>query len=46
MCESSATSMKLRDASVGRIARTADPFGHGVCFIQFVDRGYDEIAGQ
>jgi hypothetical protein len=22
----------------------ADPFGHGICFIQFVGRGYDEIA--
>jgi hypothetical protein len=23
---------------------TADPFGHGICFIQFLGRGYDEIA--
>jgi hypothetical protein len=22
----------------------ADPFGHGFCFIEFVGRGYDEIA--
>jgi hypothetical protein len=22
----------------------ADPFGHGICFIQFLGRGYDEIA--
>ena len=22
----------------------ADPFGHGFCFIQFLGRGYDEIA--
>ncbi len=29
----------------GRIARMADPFGHGICFIQFLGRGYDEIAG-
>jgi predicted enzyme related to lactoylglutathione lyase len=28
----------------GRIAHMADPFGHGICFIQFVGRGYDEIA--
>jgi predicted enzyme related to lactoylglutathione lyase len=28
----------------GRIARMADPFGHGICFIQFLGRGYDEIA--
>jgi len=29
----------------GRIARMVDPFGHGICFIQFLGRGYDEIAG-
>jgi predicted enzyme related to lactoylglutathione lyase len=28
----------------GRIAHLADPFGHGVCLIQFTGRGYDEIA--
>jgi uncharacterized glyoxalase superfamily protein PhnB len=28
----------------GKIAMLADPFGHGVCLIQFVGRGYDEIA--
>lgn len=28
----------------GRIARMADPFGHGFCFIEFRGRGYDEIA--
>jgi hypothetical protein len=22
----------------------ADPFGHGLCLIQFLGRGYDEIA--
>ena len=30
--------------SWGRIAHLADPFGHGICFIQFLGRGYDEIA--
>ncbi len=30
----------------GRIARMVDPFGHGICFIQFIGRGYDEIAGE
>jgi predicted enzyme related to lactoylglutathione lyase len=30
----------------GRIARMADPFGHGICFIAFLGRGYDEIAGE
>jgi predicted enzyme related to lactoylglutathione lyase len=28
----------------GRIAQLADPFGHGLCLIQFLGRGYDEIA--
>jgi predicted enzyme related to lactoylglutathione lyase len=28
----------------GRIAHMADPFGHGFCLIQFLGRGYDEIA--
>lgn len=28
----------------GRLALMADPFGHGFCFIQFLGRGYDEIA--
>jgi len=22
----------------------ADPFGYGICFIEFLGRGYDEIA--
>jgi predicted enzyme related to lactoylglutathione lyase len=30
--------------SWGRIAQLGDPFGHGVCLIQFLNRGYDEIA--
>ena len=30
----------------GRIAHMADPFGHGICFVQFLGRGYDEIAGE
>ena len=28
----------------GRIAHCADPFGHGFCLIQFMGRGYDEVA--
>ena len=28
----------------GRIAVFRDPFGHGVCLVQFTGRGYDEIA--
>jgi predicted enzyme related to lactoylglutathione lyase len=30
----------------GRIAHMADPFGHGICFIEFLGRGYDAIAGE
>ena len=30
----------------GKMAVLADPFGHGVCLIQFAGRGYDEIAKQ
>jgi predicted enzyme related to lactoylglutathione lyase len=28
----------------GKTAVLADPFGHGFCLIQFLRRGYDEIA--
>lgn len=28
----------------GRIAMLADPFGHGFCLVQFLNRGYDEIT--
>lgn len=28
----------------GKLALLADPFGHGFCLIQFLGRGYDEIA--
>jgi predicted enzyme related to lactoylglutathione lyase len=30
--------------SWGRIAHLADPFGHGVCILQFMGRGYDAIC--
>ena len=29
----------------GKLALMADPFGHGFCLVQFLGRGYDEIAG-
>jgi predicted enzyme related to lactoylglutathione lyase len=32
-----------RDASYGRIALLADPFGHGFCLVQFSARGYDAL---
>lgn len=28
----------------GKIATFSDPFGHGFCLIEFLGRGYDEIA--
>ena len=28
----------------GKIAIFSDPFGHGFCLIEFLGRGYDEIA--
>jgi predicted enzyme related to lactoylglutathione lyase len=28
----------------GRMALLGDPFGHGLCLLQFTGRGYDEIA--
>lgn len=30
----------------GRLALMADPFGHGFCLVQFLGRGYDEIAAR
>ena len=30
----------------GKLALMADPFGHGFCFVQFLGRGYDEIADE
>ncbi len=35
---------EIRVAAYGRIAMLSDPFGHGFCLIQFLGRGYDEIA--
>jgi len=34
----------VRDAVWGRIVTLGDPFGHGWCLLQFLGRGYDEIA--
>ena len=28
----------------GRIASLADPFGHGLCLLEFIGRGYDEVS--
>jgi predicted enzyme related to lactoylglutathione lyase len=35
---------EVRTYKWGRIAVMADPFGHGFCLIEFLGRGYDEIA--
>ncbi|MFN3523187.1 MAG: VOC family protein [Phenylobacterium sp.] len=34
----------VREHAWGRIVVVADPFGHGLCLLQFLNRGYDEIA--
>jgi lactoylglutathione lyase len=34
----------IRTAAWGKIVMLADPFGHGICLIQFLGRGYDEVA--
>lgn len=34
----------IRTADWGLIVQLADPFGHGWCLLQFLGRGYDEIA--
>lgn len=34
----------VRESNWGKLALLADPFGHGFCLLQFVGRGYDEIA--
>ena len=28
----------------GRLAPLADPFGHGICLVEFSERGYDAVA--
>ncbi len=33
-----------RTSNWGRLALMADPFGNGFCLVQFLNRGYDEIA--
>ncbi|RYZ56606.1 MAG: VOC family protein [Proteobacteria bacterium] len=34
---------KIRTAPYGKIFECSDPFGHGLCVIQFLGRGYDEL---
>ena len=35
----------IRTAAWGKIALLADPYGNGFCLIEFLGRGYAEIAG-
>ena len=43
-----AVGARLEDPAVshdwGRIAHLSDPFGHGICIMQFLGRGYDALA--
>lgn len=43
-----AAGARLEDPAVshdwGRIAHLSDPFGHGICMMQFLGRGYDALA--
>jgi predicted enzyme related to lactoylglutathione lyase len=34
----------IEDAPWGRMANLADPFGHGLCLLEFRGRGYDEVV--
>jgi predicted enzyme related to lactoylglutathione lyase len=34
----------IRSSNWGKLALMSDPFGHGFCLVQFVGKGYDEIA--
>jgi lactoylglutathione lyase len=36
---------EIREHAWGRIVLVADPFGHGLCLLQWKGRGYDEGAG-
>jgi hypothetical protein len=36
----------VQSGAWGKLAVMPDPFGHGFCLIQFLGRGYDEIATQ
>jgi predicted enzyme related to lactoylglutathione lyase len=35
---------QVRTSNWGKLALMSDPFGHGFCLVQFLGRGYDEIA--
>ena len=33
----------IQEKKWGRLANMADPFGNGLCFLEFQGRGYDEL---
>jgi predicted enzyme related to lactoylglutathione lyase len=35
---------KLQSFAWGHLVTMSDPFGHGLCFLQWSGRGYDEVA--
>ena len=35
---------RIEDRAWGRLVVLADPFGHGLCLLEFSGRGYDAIA--
>ena len=34
---------EVQEAAWGRMANLADPFGHGLCLLEYRGRGYDEL---
>jgi predicted enzyme related to lactoylglutathione lyase len=44
VAEGAQAETEVRTAAWGRIVGLADPFGHGICLIEFAGRGYDEIT--
>jgi predicted enzyme related to lactoylglutathione lyase len=37
---------EIRTQAWGKIVVVADPFGNGICLIEFLGRGYDEITAE
>jgi uncharacterized glyoxalase superfamily protein PhnB len=36
---------EIQSKKWGRLANLADPFGNGLCLLELVGRGYDELVG-
>jgi catechol 2,3-dioxygenase-like lactoylglutathione lyase family enzyme len=43
LAEGATLEAPIRDAAYGRLVLLDDPFGHGICLLQFNARGYDAI---